>query len=127
MGTIFHLLTLYSSLYKVSIDFEEINLYTYEFTIKNLVKTDNKIIKFLIKQKKENNFSFYNFIFGKYLGILNMENFDVIKLNDNIETKTFVTLLSREKFINLTDFVDCICLQYLVEDDIYPNYLGKKN
>ena len=46
MGTIFHLLTLYSSLYKVSIDFEEINLYTYEFTIKNLVKTDNKIIKF---------------------------------------------------------------------------------
>ena len=56
-----------------------------------------------------------------------MENFDVIKLNDNIETKTFVTLLSREKFIDLTDFVDCICLQYLVEDDIYPNYLGKKN
>jgi len=150
MGTIFQLLDIYTSLYNVSIDFEELSLYEYQFTImnnkkdfmnnkkdimnneKNIMNNEKKLIKFIIKQKKENIFTFYYFIFDKlfhyykYLGNLSMEHFDLIELEDNIETKTFLKLLSREKFNDLTDFVDSICYYGLTIDDICPNCLDKK-
>ena len=129
MGTIFQLLDIYTSLYNVSIDFEELSLYEYQFTI---INKNKKIIKFIIKQKKENIFTFYYKIFDKlfyyykYLGNLSMGHFDLIELEDNIETKTFLKLLSREKFNDLTDFVDSICFYGLTIDDICPNCLEKK-
>ncbi len=130
MGTIYQLVEIYSSLYNITIDFEEITLYEYEFTITNKNK---KIIKFLIKQKNIKNFAFYYFMFDKllhyykYLGNLNMEHFDVIPLDDTIESNTFVKLLKKEKFDNLTDFVDCISFYALIVDDICPICLERKN